>query len=84
MYFNMFLHKCFREVLIRVEPTGSTCSDSRVKPATQANIMGLGFAPQDVANQAPDWTLIIGMCSKNILGRKVRGEKLVLYLFWCC
>ncbi|WAR00886.1 hypothetical protein MAR_025258, partial [Mya arenaria] len=50
------------EVLIRVEPAGSACSSSsRVKPASPDNLIAQGFSTQAVENQAPDWSLIIGM-----------------------
>ncbi|KAH3741464.1 hypothetical protein DPMN_048189, partial [Dreissena polymorpha] len=50
------------EVLIRVEPEGVECSSSaRIKPASPDNIIALGFATQNVENQAPDWSLIAGI-----------------------
>ena len=45
-----------------VKPTGASCpaGASRILPSTATNLISLGVYKQTVANQVPDWGLIIG------------------------
>ncbi|XP_070551432.1 trichohyalin-like [Ptychodera flava] len=52
-----------REVIISVEPDGSSCSsgESRIQPSAPINLVDYGVGKQDAINEEPDWGLIIGM-----------------------
>ncbi|XP_077985306.1 uncharacterized protein LOC144439946 [Glandiceps talaboti] len=52
-----------REVIVTVEPTGSSCDDSqtRMQPSSPINLVDSGVNKQDTPNEEPDWGLIIGM-----------------------
>ena len=55
------LYLC-REMQVEVKPTGTSCSSStaRMMPATASNLIGLGVYKQSVANEEPDWGIIVG------------------------